>query len=227
MTIQTDTPHADFVGYQKDERVGGVRAWYIIKAPGYARHLSTVFAPTLVELGIPIPKHPPYFPNYKFDSVWVFKCENAACHISYLNKEVVIKHVEETKHYQIVQELVTITQVQDAKESGVVNKLPKKAIMIVKENQEATQELDEFVEPVEQKKPKIVLISDSGERQDFNSVKEMGAFKEVKTVAKVVPSKVVDYSKIEKKVFETVCEESFTKRMQAKFPDIPLEETKC
>ncbi len=199
-TVQTDKPQAEFVGYQKDERVRGVRAWYVIQAPGFARHLSTVFAPTLIKLGIPIPKTPSYFPDSFFDSVWLFRCENKACHISYLNKDVVIEHVKKTKHYQIIQELISTTKTEPTGELELVNKTPQKAIFIDPEDTlELELELDDNGEPVELEKKKYKIVSigkeKKKERGSFESIKDsMEVPKKAETIAQVVSSRVVDYS---------------------------------
>ena len=222
-TVQTDKPHAEFVGYQKDDRVGGVRAWYVIQAPGFARHLSTVFAPTLIKLGIPVPKPPPYFPDSNFDSVWVFSCENKACHISYLSKKVVIEHVKKTKHYQIIQELISTTKAESIEELELVNNTPKKVIFL---DQEDTLELDDNGEPVqrEKKNHKIVLIGNGTkkERGAFESIKDsMETIKKAEPVVKVVSSRIVDYKEPEPEIkkFVPVSDEEIQKEVDASVSD--------
>ncbi len=81
---------AEFIGYQEDTRVQGWRAYYIIHAPGFERNESTVFAPTLNELGIPIPPTPEYEPKENTQLIWFHKCQT--CKITWASASHAVTH---------------------------------------------------------------------------------------------------------------------------------------
>ena len=84
-----NTPYAKFLGFQEDPRIGGYRAYYVIYAEGFERDLSTVFAGTLRELGIPVPVTPEYVDAKKTDR-WLHKCNT--CQITYMDVKPCVNH---------------------------------------------------------------------------------------------------------------------------------------
>ncbi len=103
----TEIKWAEFVGFQKDERIDGVRPFFVLHAEGSDRDGSTVFTETVKKLDIPIPPIPQYEPE-NFEDKWTTMCEN--CHITWMNTEPVIKHIRNNINHRIVSYKVPIAE---------------------------------------------------------------------------------------------------------------------
>lgn len=88
---------AEFIGFQWDEKVGGARPFFVIHASDSDRDGSTVFATTLKQLGIPVPRIPEYEPE-NFVDRWVHKC--TTCHINYLEVPRMVKHILDNSYHR-------------------------------------------------------------------------------------------------------------------------------
>ena len=90
---------AEFIGFQKDERIGGVRPFFILHVPDSDRDQSTVFTETVRQLGIELPKIPTYEPEH-FKEVWMPKCET--CQITWFSIPPACDHIRENHNHHMI-----------------------------------------------------------------------------------------------------------------------------
>ncbi|MEE9214699.1 MAG: hypothetical protein V3U54_07875 [Thermodesulfobacteriota bacterium] len=98
---------AEFIGFQKDERIGGVRPFFVLHAPDSDRDGSTVFTETVQAFGIPIPEIPHYEPE-TFKDCWMPKCED--CHITWFSVAPACDHVRANKDHHMVHYRVPVVK---------------------------------------------------------------------------------------------------------------------
>lgn len=89
---------AEFIGFQKDDRIRGVRPFFILHAEDSDRNNSTVFTETIRRFGIPIPPIPDYEPD-TFIEQGVAKCET--CQITWLSVDFAVEHKRQNRQHQM------------------------------------------------------------------------------------------------------------------------------
>ena len=98
---------AEFIGFQKDERINGVKPFFVLHAPDSDRDGSTVFMETVKQLNIPVPPVPHYQPM-DFQDRWLTECKD--CHITWFTTKPACDHIRANINHGLIMYKIPVAE---------------------------------------------------------------------------------------------------------------------
>ncbi len=102
-----DKPTAEFIGFQKDDRINGVVPYFVLHWSGSDRDGSNISLSTIRELEIEMPPVPIYEPK-TFKDRWMPKCET--CNITWFSTSPACDHIRANINHCIVSYKVPVAE---------------------------------------------------------------------------------------------------------------------